>query len=1030
MSSRRWLAIGATAWISLLIGPAVNAASAQYSGYFGRNKVQYETFEFQVLKTEHFDIFYYEGMEEVVELAGRMAERWYARLSRILNHEFRSRQPIILYANHAHFEQTNATPSQVDESTGGFTEILKRRIVLPLAATLQESDHVLGHELVHAFQFDMTGQGPSAVGVDVPGAIRLPLWFIEGMAEYLTIGPVDPFTTMWMRDALEIEDFPEITELNNRKYFPYRFGHAFWSYVAGHYGEDRIGRILKLAGRTANPLGSIEAVLEISIDELSERWHQDIEDYFRPIIEETERPDVFGRRVIYEDQADARMNLGPAISPSGDDLAYVSERDLFSIEMFLADANTGVVKSKVTKTAVDPHFESLQFINSAGSWHPDGEQFALSAVTRGRPVVAVLDIRSGDRLREIRLEELGEIFTPVWSPDGTKVAFAAQTDGFTDIYTLDLETEALRQLTDDSYGDLQPAWSPDGRYIAFVTERYGADPETLSFPNYRLAIYDLESDTLEPLPSFEGAKNINPQWTPDGSSLYFVSDHDGISNIYRLDMESQEVRLVTNVSTGVSGLTALSPTLSVASETGQLAFSANKGGPFSFEIYVIDEEDILVGEPVPEYLTDVDPSVIPPRERASLEIVNLLENDRLGLADPVTFAGAEYSPRLSLDYVSQPTIAFGASDFGVFFAGGAAVQFSDLLGNRTLSALLQINTTYGDITKGTALLVGYQNLASRWNWGVVGGQLPFVTRSFFQGVGDIEGEDVLVLAEQRFFQVSRQVGASFAYPINRAQRVEIGASLQQLDYSLEVEEFFFDPFTGQLLFEQTRDLQAPDDLYQASPTVALVYDTSIFGGTSPILGTRYRLEVSPSFGTLNFFTGLADYRKYVMIARPFSIAGRLLHFGRYGSDSDDPRLSQLFIGYPSLVRGYNDDSFSVFECTLPEAAQVFQCDVFDQLLGSKIAVGNLEARLPLLGEIGLIPAPGVPPIEIGAFFDSGIAWTDEDGERLSDRSVVNSVGFLARLNLFGFAIMELDYVNPLDRPDKDWFFQFSFTAGF
>ncbi len=175
-------------------------AYPSHAQYFGRNKVQYERFDFKVLATEHFDIYYYPEEEAAVRLAARMAERWHARLTRLLQHELSGRQPLILYAAHPHFQQTNIL-GEIGEGTGGVTESNRRRVILPFAGGLAETDHVLGHELVHAFQFDITGQEGPTSAANVPNAVNLPLWFIEGMAEYLSVGPVDPHTALWMRDS-------------------------------------------------------------------------------------------------------------------------------------------------------------------------------------------------------------------------------------------------------------------------------------------------------------------------------------------------------------------------------------------------------------------------------------------------------------------------------------------------------------------------------------------------------------------------------------------------------------------------------------------------------------------------------------------------------------------------------------------------------------------------------------------------------------------------------------------------------------
>src|ERR1044071_2887661 len=219
--------------------------------YFGRNKVQYETFDFKVLTTEHFRIYFYSAERDAAEQAARMAERWYQRLSGILSHQLRGKQPLILYADHPDFEQTNIISGEISEATGGVTESIKRRIVLPLGASLAETDHVIGHELVHAFQYDITGAGGGGSGA-APGVERLPLWFIEGMAEYLSLGRHDPNTTMWMRDAVARAKLPSLSDLSSFEYFPYRWGQAFWAYLAGTYGDDIVSRALRAGGKSGD----------------------------------------------------------------------------------------------------------------------------------------------------------------------------------------------------------------------------------------------------------------------------------------------------------------------------------------------------------------------------------------------------------------------------------------------------------------------------------------------------------------------------------------------------------------------------------------------------------------------------------------------------------------------------------------------------------------------------------------------------------------------------------------------------------
>src|SRR4028118_1808342 len=165
-------------------------ASAQY---FGRNKVQWEDFEWRVLKTEHFDIYHYPEEERAVRDAARMAERWHGRLSSVFGRDFRERKSIVLYADQSDFQQTNVVGGLIGQGTGGVTEGLKTRVVLPMTGNYEETDHVLGHELVHVFQYDILKE-PQGMQGQPRGGADISLWFIEGLAEYLSLGRASAHT--------------------------------------------------------------------------------------------------------------------------------------------------------------------------------------------------------------------------------------------------------------------------------------------------------------------------------------------------------------------------------------------------------------------------------------------------------------------------------------------------------------------------------------------------------------------------------------------------------------------------------------------------------------------------------------------------------------------------------------------------------------------------------------------------------------------------------------------------------------------
>ena len=710
------VAFALVAWLIALLAPAT--VSAQY---FGRNKVQYKDLNFQVLKTEHFDIYFYPQGRAGVDISARLAERWYARLSRIFGHTLRGRQPLVLYASHPDFEQTNVIQDELSEGTGGVTEPLRRRIVLPLGGPLADTDHVIGHELVHAFQFDMTTNPNAAPGQS--GINRLPLWFIEGMAEYLSIGPVDPNTAMWLRDAARQDTLPAIDKLDDPKYFPYRWGQAFWAYVGGRWGDQVVRQMLGIAASAGDVDVAIEKVLGIKTKELSDDWHTAIRRAYDPVLASTTPPGEIGRLVIKGTEFGSDLNVGPAISPDGRWIAFLSSRSFFSIDLYVADASTGRILRRLTSTATSPRFSSLQFIYSAGAWDSASRRLAIATVSSGRPTLAIFDVESGGTERELPIPTVDEIFNPTWAPDGQAIAFTGMSQGLTDLYIYDLTASKLRRLTNDAYADVQPVWSPDGRRIAFATDRFSTDLQSLAIGTYRLALLDVESGRIDPVPVFPDASSLNPQWSPDGTRLYFISNRDGIPNLFHITLATGEIARLTNVATGLTGITGSSPAMSVAARSGVASFSVYEGG--TYNIYVVDTAALGASR------TDgsTNAAVLPPTDRRPSDVAALLANATLGLPEAVVYSTTAYTPKLSLEGVGQLGIGVGANQFGAAFGGGVALSFSDMLGNHTLATALQFSSglTGTFSAKDIAAQVGYFNQTHRWNWGVIAGQMPYTS---------------------------------------------------------------------------------------------------------------------------------------------------------------------------------------------------------------------------------------------------------------------------------------------------------------
>ena len=988
--------------VVLSLAAIVIVAASAEAQYFGRNKVHYDRLDFRVLQTEHFDIYYYEEEEDATRHAARMAERWYARFSTLLDHRFNQRQALVVYASHPHFSQTNLTAGTPGEGVGGFTERAKSRIAMPFAAGLGETDHVLGHEIAHAFQIDIAKRAKR-------DAFTMPGWFIEGMAEFLSLGPVNTHTNMWLRDAALNDALPTLEQLKDPRYFPYRYGHALWSYLAVQYGDDVVGRILR--SRTRDIVKRLEEATGVDHTKLSAEWH-------RSIALTTSSSDgiVPGRTVMRARDQHTRLHVGPALSPDGSRLMFLSERDRLSLDLFMADVSTGEVTKKIVGTAGDPHFDSLQYIHSAGAWDASGKRFAFAALGSGNPVLTIVDVETGDR-EQFPLATLGEIYSPSWSPDGTRLVFSGLAGGLSDLFVFTLATRSLERLTTDAYADLHPAWSPDGRSIAFATDRFTSSLDDLRFGALRLAVLDLGVGEIRPAsPDASRSKQINPQWAPDNHSLYYVSDRDGISNVFRVQLETGEVRQVTAVRGGVSGITSTSPAIGVAAKTGTLAYSVYRNG--RYEIRALDAEGALAGRVI-ERISGFTAAATPAPPTNSL-VSRMLDDAVDGLPSGAAFKTKEYDDRLRLESISQPYVgATTGNTFGGALRASFGLTFGDMLKDRQLHSLFRVGTDTDDF----AAQVAYFNRRHHWNWGVVGGMMP---SRFFGARRSVEREGDLVTRETTSLRYTHQwAGLSARYGLNRSERLEFGAGVRRTGFEWQTLTRVNDTVERRLVSREASETSAGAPVHLTEAHAAFVHDTAIFGATSPILGQRYRLEVQPAFGGLNFADVRIDYRKYLMPVRPFTIAARIEHVGRYGPGAADPRLTPLVYGLQTLVRGYDLRSFAADECGVGATA----CSMLDELTGSRFALINLELRAPLAGILSRRVEYGRFPIEVIAFVDAGFLWTRQSRAHTLEYDRFRSIGAGARVNMGGI-VFEATGARPFDRPGSGWRFGFLLRPGF
>ena len=1064
----------APALLFFLLAPGVLSAQ-----YFGRNKVQYSSFDFKVIQTEHFDVYYYEQERVAAMDAARMAERGYARLSKILNHDFRERKPIILYASHSDFQQTNALGGQgPGEGTGGVTDFQRNRAVQPFTGSYAEFEHVLQHEMVHQFQYDTWSRGRAGGGLSTLIAINPPLWFAEGMAEYLSSGPIHPETAMWLRDASLEGKLPTVEQmtLDPYTYFPYRFGHALWSYIGERWGDEAVGAILKatLAGGID---GAFRRTIGLTLDQLSTQWRDAVLKKYLPEIGTRPKARAVAQALLTEKRSDGTLHLAPALSPDGSQVAYFSEKDFYFVDLYLAN-DSGKVKRRILKSVISSNYETYRFINSQANWSPDGKFLAFAAKRGARDVIVIVDVERNKEVKRIEVK-LNGVTTPAWSPDGQQLVFTGYDGGLSDLFVVHRDGSGLRRLTEDKYADLHPVWSPDGKTIAFATDR-GEETnfKTLAFGNMRIALYDIDTGSIELLDQMEQGKNVSPQWAPDGQSIAFVSDRNGVSNIFLYELREKSLYQLTDFYTGAQGITPLSPVLSWAPQADRLAFVYFEKG--KYDVYTLSNPRSLKREPYERQTPDSSgllASTTPPPADTSrslqvpeevrpqigeggsiyrtpqgfrsssevgrtgdsafvappLSVAALLDSAAFSLPDTSEFTVKDYRVRFSPDYVARPSIGYARDNFGRGFFGGTAVSLSDILGNHQLIFAGYVN---GRISEAQ-VLAAYANLSHRINWvaGISQDPYYFLEPSQIRVDDPVPGENTFVTNIRRL--VVRSAFGQAYYPISRFQRIEGSLRVANVDDALLSILEPYNPVFGNATEDPTLETNNRPGVNYLQPSTALVFDNSLFGYTAPFYGRRYRLEYAQTLGDWKFAQITADYRRYDGLLGPVVLATRLLYFGRIGRDADRFRI---FGGSTELIRGNTSGSYRRNEClNANDANTQTGCAALDRLVGTQFGVASAELRFPILTpQFGFLP-DGFPPIEGAIFYDIGLTWDENSTIRWNRtsaddpvriRTPSQTIGFSVRTNLFGFAVARVDYAIPQERRGVGGLWTFSLGPAF
>ncbi len=971
--------------------------------YYGQNKVNATHTRWSQIETMHFSIYFPAGNDNFGRLAALMAEETYYYLKDDFQFPAMSRIPIIFYGSQLEFQTTNIIYPLLPEGVSGFTESLKNRVVIPFDGSYAKLEQTLTHELTHAYINALDSGSPGSFFY--LKTMNFPFWFSEGLPEFQAMGGTDVNNNAFILDLILNDRIRPLTEIYG--YSAYRLGESFLVFLHKRYGRDKVMDFFYSLRASSNLDRASKKVFGMEFRDLESRWRNQLKrDYF-PFIQSHTIPREYSDRKTNHRDDGSYFNLAPRFSPDGQKYVYFSNRDgRFSIwagGRFESSPNRKLITGEATGK-----MEEFHYLRSNPAWFPDNKRFAYAAKTSTGDKIYIADFDKAKIIEEISLPGLSVIYELDISADGESCVFSAQKNMQADIYLFGFKDKTLTQLTDDSYSVAQPRFAPDGKTIAFTSDRTRTEESFRKgfFSDLKTNLYtiNLESNELSQI-TFNDFNNYHPVWDSTGTRLFFISEQDSIPNLQVMDLGTNQRANITRTLSGIYSFD-LSP------DSGYLVYSCYFDG--GWDIYlktepldslsyfdtdtprVIDRHDDLLQSidlsrldyygkrRLRRPVTDGGPRYINHNatvfdfhpERDSIKIERDFSWDDRPDSISVIPTIRPYKVRFSLDRF-WGGFAYSSS-MGTI--GSLELGLSDIMGNHAIG----INLGIAGKIKDSNILLTYLYLPKRIDYGI----------GVYNIFDEVIYQRVKVGLDDFYRERQRETGLYFLtrYPLSKFFRLDFENQIYSWEYHWDSWIWSENGVQGHwendsYLFNNIlNDRPSKTDLIYA-PAVTLVHDNTLYGPTGPLLGWRAFATLRKSFALHknDYHTVYADLRSYTLFSKRYALAFRLV-----GGFSDGKQPQNFGLNGYYGVRGYEDEE-----------------------VGTRIMLGSTELRVPLLDYLALaFPIPlTITSIRGSVFADLGAVWDDTDRFRIIEndrlRDLKLGLGFGPRMNI-GFAVLKFD----------------------